>query len=176
VPTITYLYIRYYHFHFTGKLEILFQADNQSELPHTHTIRLPRTTFSSYQEIYVRSTKLRVLSRSICRSQRQGSQRHNMTESKTIDYQIDYRAVIFPPTLYHFHIYYPIFQPAREVLVTQMRSTHLSGRVSIYVRAGTTSLIFKIFCEDVMPFKGCIMPSIITFCSQLYPRERCVNS
>jgi hypothetical protein len=46
-----------------------------------------------------------------------------MTETETIDYQIDYRAVIFPRTLYDFQVYYQIFQPGREVLVTEMRST-----------------------------------------------------
>jgi hypothetical protein len=58
--------------------------------------------------------------------QRQGRQPPDITETETIDYQHDYRAVISPPppTLYHFHVYYQISQPGREVLVTQMRSTH----------------------------------------------------
>jgi hypothetical protein len=42
----------------------------------------------------------RVVAHSKFTSLGQGSQPHNMTERKTFDYQIDYREVIFPPTLY----------------------------------------------------------------------------
>jgi hypothetical protein len=100
----------------------------------------------------------RVVSHSIFMSQRQDGQTHKMTETETFDYRIDYRAIIFPLHWNHFRVYNSIFYSGREVLATQMQSTHRSGCVSLHVRAGTTSQIFTIFCEHVMPLKSSIRP------------------
>jgi hypothetical protein len=82
----------------------------------------------------------------------------------------------FPPTIYNYRVYYTIFHIGKEVLASLMWSTHWSGGVWIHVSAGTTSLIFTNFCEDIMLLKGCIMQQIINFCDQLYRRGGCVNS
>jgi hypothetical protein len=43
-----------------------------------------------------------------------------MTETEAIDYEIDYREIIFSHTVDCFRVYYPIFHPGKEVLVMQM--------------------------------------------------------
>jgi hypothetical protein len=102
-----------------------FKADKLSDHLHTHIFRISRNTFSLYQGINesVRYTIL-VSFHTPFVGQHHDNQKHNWNETETIDYQIDYRAVIFPSSLYDFHVYHHIFQPGSEVSVTEMRTTH----------------------------------------------------
>jgi hypothetical protein len=96
-------YNRYYKsyqlYYFTETFKVYLDAYNYLELVHIriHTHHLLFISTSSYQEqTYLEGRRL-LVSRRIFRSQRQGSQRHNMTERETFDYHIDYRTVNFPP-------------------------------------------------------------------------------
>jgi hypothetical protein len=109
----------------------------------------------------------------IFRSQRQGSQTHNMTATETFHY----RTVIFILFLTNFRVQnYPTFYTERTNLPTQMSSSHWLDRESIHVKAETTSLITMNFCGHVMPLKGSLTPSYVLFSNHLYHREGRVNS